>query len=140
MQLPDPNRREFTQWAAAAVGGLLAGLSVGRAVAADEPKMKDPKKPLLLQEPHICLVSILLVKANTRGRKTTVRAKPTVRRSRNTSARGTTTVPAKAAAARPRREQVQEHGRMRRAAQRQDLGEGPQELRGRHEEGGQEVR
>ena len=45
MQLPDTNRREFTKWAAAAVGGLFAGLSLGRAVAvaADEPKMKDPK-------------------------------------------------------------------------------------------------
>jgi len=55
MQLPTPNRREFSKWAAAAVGGLVAGLSAARVVvAADEPKMKDPKKPLLLQEPHIC--------------------------------------------------------------------------------------
>ena len=39
-----------------------------------------------------------------------------------------------------RREQVQGHGRLRRAAQGQGLGQGPQELRGRHEEGRQEVR
>jgi hypothetical protein len=32
MQLPDPNRREFSQWAAAAVGGLLGGLSAGAAL------------------------------------------------------------------------------------------------------------
>jgi hypothetical protein len=53
MQVPDPNRREFSTWAAAAVGGLLAGLSVGRA-ADKEPAKKDPDKPLLLQEPHVC--------------------------------------------------------------------------------------
>ena len=28
MRSQDPNRREFSTWAAAAVGGLLAGLSV----------------------------------------------------------------------------------------------------------------
>ena len=50
---PDPTRREFTKWTAAALGGLLAGLSAGRA-AEEKAKPKDPKKPLLLQEPHIC--------------------------------------------------------------------------------------
>jgi hypothetical protein len=56
MQSPDLNRREFTKWAATALGGLVAGLSAVRAVtAADkDPEKKDPKKPLLLQEPHIC--------------------------------------------------------------------------------------
>ena len=53
MELPDPNRREFSTWAAAAVGGLLAGLSVGRAAEKVAAK-KDPAKPLLLQEPHVC--------------------------------------------------------------------------------------
>jgi len=71
MQLPDTNRREFTKWAAAAVGGLLAGLSAGRAVAvaADEPKMKDPKKPLLLQEPHICRGLNPTCKGEVKGKK-----------------------------------------------------------------------
>jgi len=49
----DLNRRDFHKLTAAALGGLVAGASVLRAVA-DEPKSKDPKKPLLLQEPHIC--------------------------------------------------------------------------------------
>jgi hypothetical protein len=71
MQLSDPNRRDFTKWAAAAMGGLLAGLSVGRvvAVAADEPKMKDPKKPLLLQEPHICRGLNPTCKSEYKGKK-----------------------------------------------------------------------
>lgn len=53
MDTPNPNRREFSKFAAAAMGGLLAGLSAARAED-EKPKMKDPKKPLLLQEPHIC--------------------------------------------------------------------------------------
>ena len=53
MQAPEPNRREFTKLAAAAMGGLLAGLGAVRA-ADEKPKPKDPKKPLLLQEPHVC--------------------------------------------------------------------------------------
>jgi hypothetical protein len=48
----DLNRRDFSKLAAAALGGLLAGAGAGR--ADDKPKMKDPKKPLLLQEPHVC--------------------------------------------------------------------------------------
>jgi hypothetical protein len=54
MENQDPNRREFTKFAAAALGGLLAGLSAVQAAEDEKPKMKDPKKPLLLQEPHIC--------------------------------------------------------------------------------------
>ena len=58
MELPDLNRRGFTKLAAAAIGGLVAGLSTGSSsvahAAADKPKPKDPKKPLLRQEPHIC--------------------------------------------------------------------------------------
>jgi hypothetical protein len=69
MHLPDPNRREFSKWAAAAVGGLLAGLGASRAVAADEPKMKDPKKPLLLQEPHICRGLNPTCKGEVKGKK-----------------------------------------------------------------------
>jgi hypothetical protein len=50
------NRRDFSKLAAAALGGLLAGAGAGRAddKKDDKPKMKDPKKPLLLQEPHVC--------------------------------------------------------------------------------------
>jgi hypothetical protein len=69
MQLSDPNRRDFSKWAAAAVGGLLAGLGASRAVAADEPKMKDPKKPLLLQEPHICRGLNPTCKSEYKGKK-----------------------------------------------------------------------
>jgi hypothetical protein len=68
MQLADLNRREFSKWAAAALGGLVAGLSVGRA-ADDEPKMKDPKKPLLLQEPHICRGLNPTCKGEVKGKK-----------------------------------------------------------------------
>jgi hypothetical protein len=68
MRLPDPNRREFTKWAAAAMGGLLAGLRAGRA-AAEEPKKKDPKKPLLLQEPHICRGLNAACKGEVKGKK-----------------------------------------------------------------------
>jgi len=46
------DRRNFNKLAAAAVGGLVAGAGLGR--ADDEAKKKDPSKPLLLQEPHIC--------------------------------------------------------------------------------------
>ena len=52
MQVAELNRRDFTKLAAAALGGMVAGAR--RARAEDEPKKKDPKKPLLLQEPHIC--------------------------------------------------------------------------------------
>jgi hypothetical protein len=49
------DRREFHKLAAAAVGGLVAGASLAATAAAEEArKKKDPKKPLLLQEPHIC--------------------------------------------------------------------------------------
>ncbi len=52
MQVPELNRRDFTKLAAAALSGMVAGASLVR--ADDEPKKKDPNKPLLLQEPHIC--------------------------------------------------------------------------------------
>src|SRR5260370_21453980 len=51
------NRRNFHKLAGAALGGLMAGAAgVGFVAAAEEEeaKPKDPKKPLLLQEPHIC--------------------------------------------------------------------------------------
>jgi hypothetical protein len=54
MEPADLNRREFSKLAVAAIGGLVAGLSVGPAEAKKKPKKKNPKKPLLLQEPHIC--------------------------------------------------------------------------------------
>ena len=69
MQVPDPNRRAFTKLAAAAVGGLVAGLSTGLAFAEDKPKMKDPKKPLLLQEPHICRGLNPTCKGEVKGKK-----------------------------------------------------------------------
>jgi hypothetical protein len=46
------NRRDFHRLTVAALGGVLAG--AGLASAEDQPKPKDPKKPLFLQEPHIC--------------------------------------------------------------------------------------
>lgn len=46
------NRRDFTKLAAAALGGALAGAKL--AAAEDKAKKKDVKKPLLLQEPHVC--------------------------------------------------------------------------------------
>src|SRR5208282_31129 len=49
----DLNRRDFTKWAAAALGGLVAGAGLAKAADA-EPKKKDVNKPLLLQEPHVC--------------------------------------------------------------------------------------
>jgi hypothetical protein len=71
MHIPDPSRREFAKWTAAAVGGLLAGVTAGSAsvLAADEPKMKDPKKPLLLQEPHICRGLNPTCKSDVKGKK-----------------------------------------------------------------------
>ncbi|MEX0977331.1 MAG: hypothetical protein WDZ48_00670 [Pirellulales bacterium] len=55
MRSSDVSRREFHQLAAAAFGGLLAGASVSRtATGAEPPGKKDPRKPLLLQEPHVC--------------------------------------------------------------------------------------
>jgi hypothetical protein len=68
MLSPDPNRREFTKLAAAALGGLVAGLGAVRA-ADEKPKMKDPKKPLLLQEPHICRGLNPTCKGEVKGKK-----------------------------------------------------------------------
>jgi hypothetical protein len=69
MEAPEPNRREFTKWAAAAVGGLLAGLSTVHAQGKKKPKKKDPKKPLLLQEPHICRGLNPSCKGEVKGKK-----------------------------------------------------------------------
>jgi hypothetical protein len=69
MQLPELNRREFTKWAAAVMGGLVAGLSVAHADD-KEPDKKDPKKgPLLLQEPHICRGLNPTCKGEVKGKK-----------------------------------------------------------------------
>ena len=68
METPDLNRREFAKFAAAAVGGLLAGLSTARAED-EKPKKKDPKKPLLLQEPHICRGLNPTCKSEYKGKK-----------------------------------------------------------------------
>src|SRR5271166_4440452 len=73
MRFLDPNRRDFTKWAAAALGGLVAGLSAGglrlARAADDAPKPKDPKKPLLLQEPHICRGLNPTCKGEVKGKK-----------------------------------------------------------------------
>jgi hypothetical protein len=71
MQSPDLNRRQFTKLAGAVIGGLVAGLSTGlaRADDKDEPKKKDPKKNLLLQEPHICRGLNPTCKGEVKGKK-----------------------------------------------------------------------
>jgi hypothetical protein len=72
MQFPDPSRRDFTKLAGAVMGGLLTGLGAGGlriARAADESKGKDPKKPLLLQEPHICRGLNPTCKGEVKGKK-----------------------------------------------------------------------
>ncbi len=48
------NRRRFSQLAAAAMGGLAAGASLAHSQDDKAAKKKDPSKPLLLQEPHVC--------------------------------------------------------------------------------------
>lgn len=52
------NRRNFNKLAMAALGGALAGAGLSQAADKDKPAAKpmakDPKKPLLLQEPHVC--------------------------------------------------------------------------------------
>jgi hypothetical protein len=67
MESLDLSRRDFTKLAAAAVGGLLAGLRAVR--AADESKKKDPNKPLLLQDPHICRGLNPTCKGEVKGKK-----------------------------------------------------------------------
>src|SRR5260370_13599128 len=72
MQFPDPSRRDFAKLAGAVMGGLLTGLGAGGlrvARAADESKGKDPKKPLLLQEPHICRGLNPTCKGEVKGKK-----------------------------------------------------------------------
>jgi hypothetical protein len=56
MESQDLNRRAFGKLAAAALGGLVAGASLGLAADAKAEKggKKDPDKPLMAQEPHIC--------------------------------------------------------------------------------------
>ncbi len=50
------NRRDFHKLSMAALGGALAGAGMARADDKKDtkPKPKDPKKPALLQEPHVC--------------------------------------------------------------------------------------
>jgi hypothetical protein len=73
MRSREPNRREFTKFTAAAVGGVLAGLSAGRLGAATDKgsgsTKKDPDKPLLLQDPHICRGLNASCKGEVKGKK-----------------------------------------------------------------------
>jgi hypothetical protein len=46
------DRRSFNRLAAAALGGMVAGANLAR--GEEKPKKKDVKKPLFLQEPHVC--------------------------------------------------------------------------------------
>jgi hypothetical protein len=52
MQPLEPDRRDFSRLAAAALGGILAGLSTATAEQKDEKK-KEEKNPLLTDK-HIC--------------------------------------------------------------------------------------
>jgi hypothetical protein len=72
MKRTDLNRRDFGQLAAAAVGGLLAGVELAQADDKDKekPKAKDPKKDLFLQEPHVCR-GLNTCKGNAKGSKNT---------------------------------------------------------------------
>jgi len=54
MHPTDLSRRGFNKLTAAAMSGLLAGASISRAEEKKEQKKKDPNKPLLLQDPHVC--------------------------------------------------------------------------------------
>jgi hypothetical protein len=56
------DRRKFNRLAAAALGGMVAGAGLTQASDKDdkakdkdkEAGPKDPKKPVMLQEPHVC--------------------------------------------------------------------------------------
>jgi hypothetical protein len=48
----EPNRRDFTRLAAAALGGLVAGTAMAQEKKDD--KKDDKKKNPLLEEPHVC--------------------------------------------------------------------------------------
>ena len=52
----DLNRRDFSRLTAAAVGGLMAGASLGASAlgADDKVPKKDKKKNPMLGEPHVC--------------------------------------------------------------------------------------
>ncbi len=55
MENSELNRRDFQRLTAAAIGGLVAGASLGAgALAADSPPGKDKDKNPMLGEPHIC--------------------------------------------------------------------------------------
>ena len=60
------DRRELHKLAAAAVGSLVAGASLA---AEEKPKKKDPDKPLLLKEPHICRGLNSTCKGEYKGKK-----------------------------------------------------------------------
>lgn len=71
MEPNDLSRRQFTQLAAAAVSGLLAGVSETLAEDKKAAKAKDPKKDGFpwLQEPHICRGLNPTCKGEIKGKK-----------------------------------------------------------------------
>jgi hypothetical protein len=71
MQENNVSRRDFNRLSLTALGGLLAGLGLAGEVTAEDdkaPGKKDPKKPLLLQEPHVCR-GLNICKAKGKGGK-----------------------------------------------------------------------
>lgn len=62
------DRRHFSKLAASAIGGLLAGATVGMAQETALAK-KDPKSSFLLQEPHICRGLNPTCKGEIKGKK-----------------------------------------------------------------------
>src|SRR5215469_292207 len=64
------DRRQFHKLAAATLGGLVVGARLAAAEdKEEEPQKKDPEKPLLLQEPHICRGLNPTCKGEVKGKK-----------------------------------------------------------------------
>ena len=69
MNRPDPNRRDFTKLAAAALGGLVAGTALAQDKKDDkQDDKKDKTKNPFLSEPHVCR-GLNTCKAKGKGEK-----------------------------------------------------------------------
>jgi hypothetical protein len=107
MDRSDLNRRDFTKLTMAALGGALAGAGAVHAAAQEDgtkekkSKTKDPKKPLLLQEPHICR-GLNACKNKGKGGKNACAGQGNCPPRRPTPAPAITSAVAWAAVARPR--------------------------------------